>query len=162
MARFGKSPLMALLLVLGCSGGASRPAERGDVVLEVVMDQGGACVGNDPCWWKTTASAPGVIRLESATISMEAPLPSGDWAQVGKVVAMNEFRKTIESPEPLCPVTFDAGYVFALKTSLAELRDPHASGCILDDARVPPHPYRVLFTALDGARRRAFPGVLPF
>ena len=155
-------PTLVVLALAGLGCGHNAPAGPSDSVVAVTMEQGGACVGTDPCWWRTTVTAPGTIRLENFKQGMDKPLPPADYQRVLAIVDSREFRAAIESEAPVCPVTFDGDIIISLQTSAVSRTDKHASGCVLDTEGVPKHPYRDLFRLLDRLRREQFPGVLPF
>lgn len=125
------------------------------------MEQGGACPGTDPCWWRTSV-LPAKIRLENFNMGMESAIGSDEFEHVVQIVNRPDFRTAIAAKEPMCPVTFDGDMSLTLATQTGVFTDKFASGCILDDESFPRHSYRDLFRVLDELRRNRFPGVLPF
>lgn len=125
------------------------------------MEQGGACPGVDPCWWRTSV-LPAKIRLENLSMNLESVIGPDDFEQVVQIVNRTDFRSAITARAPTCPVTFDGDYSLTLATQAGTFTDKFASGCILDDEYFSRHSYRDLFRVLDEMRRSHFPGVLPF
>lgn len=138
---------------------AARPTER---VLEVSMEQAGACPGTEPCWWRTTVTGSRMIRLENYAQSRQERLTSDEFQAVLEIVDRPDFRAALRSKEPTCPEVVDSTISLTLETSRGRFVDKRAGGCIIDEQRFPTHPYRDLFRRLDASRRRHFPGVLPF
>jgi hypothetical protein len=126
------------------------------------MEQGGACLDANPCWWRTRVVAPDTIMLENFMQSRSSTLTSTELSEVSQIVDGPSFRSAIRSASAVCPVTFDSEYIYTLETASAHYEDKNAGGCILDTEGLPHHVYRDLFMTLDKLRRAHFPGVLPF
>lgn len=151
--------ILSMGLASCAHGVAARPTER---VLEVSMEQGGACPGIEPCWWRTTVTGSRMIRLENYAQTRQERLTSDEFQAVLEIVDRPDFRAAIRSKEPTCPEVADSSISLTLETSRGRFVDKLAGGCIIDEQRFPKHPYRDLFRRLDALRRRHFPGLLPF
>ena len=154
--------VVAGLTLLGCGDSKSAGSIASTDFESISMEQGGACVGSGPCWWRTAVAAPGKLTLANPMLERTADIKPAELEEVEEITGRKQFRGTIEDPKDVCAVAFDSEFIFVLETSSGTFTDKQASGCVLNTEEYPQHDYRDLFQALDKLRRAYFPGVLPF